>query len=99
MASDPRDPGPAGGVLGDLPPGYTRSPPPVNSDLIRRPGYCHAAFALKQISKVTNAFPLEYTNTHYVVVVRAFVFQGARELLITFFSVVLEVLKGIYFSF
>ncbi|XP_067309587.1 protein patched homolog 1 [Pseudorasbora parva] len=50
MASDPRDPGPAGGVFGDLPPSYTRSPPPVNSDH-RRPGYCHAAFALKQISK------------------------------------------------
>uniref|UniRef100_A0A8C7I2B3 Patched 2 n=1 Tax=Oncorhynchus kisutch TaxID=8019 RepID=A0A8C7I2B3_ONCKI len=28
-----------------------RSPPPVNSDLLRRPSYCHAAFALKQISK------------------------------------------------
>uniref|UniRef100_A0A673G0B1 Protein patched homolog 1 n=1 Tax=Sinocyclocheilus rhinocerous TaxID=307959 RepID=A0A673G0B1_9TELE len=51
MASDPRDPGPAGGVNGDLPPSYTRSPPPVNSDLLRRPSYCHAAFALKQISK------------------------------------------------
>ncbi|KAK9979243.1 hypothetical protein ABG768_012683 [Culter alburnus] len=51
MASDPRDPGPAGGVFGDLPPSYTRSPPPVNSDLLRRPSYCHAAFALKQISK------------------------------------------------
>lgn len=70
MASDPRDPGPAGGVFGDLPPSYTRSPPPVNSDLLRRPSYCHAAFALKQISKVTNAFPLEYTHTHYVVVLR-----------------------------
>uniref|UniRef100_A0A672N0C6 Protein patched homolog 1 n=1 Tax=Sinocyclocheilus grahami TaxID=75366 RepID=A0A672N0C6_SINGR len=51
MASDPRDPGPAGGVFGDVPPSYTRSPPPVNSDLLRRPSYCHAAFALKQISK------------------------------------------------
>uniref|UniRef100_A0A671MUM6 Protein patched homolog 1-like n=1 Tax=Sinocyclocheilus anshuiensis TaxID=1608454 RepID=A0A671MUM6_9TELE len=51
MASDPRDPGPAGGVFGDLPPSYTRSPPPVNSDLLRRPSYCYAAFALKQISK------------------------------------------------
>lgn len=74
MASDPRDPGPAGGVFGDLPPSYTRSPPPVNSDLLRRPSYCHAAFALKQISKVTNGFPLEYTHTHtythYVVVLR-----------------------------
>uniref|UniRef100_A0A8C2IKT2 Patched 2 n=1 Tax=Cyprinus carpio TaxID=7962 RepID=A0A8C2IKT2_CYPCA len=51
MASDPRDPGPAGGVFGGLPPSYTRSPPPVNSDLRRRPSYCYAAFALKQISK------------------------------------------------
>ncbi|XP_056600357.1 protein patched homolog 1 [Triplophysa dalaica] len=50
MATDPRDPG-AGVVFGDLPPSYTRSPPPVNSDLLRRPSYCHAAFALKQISK------------------------------------------------
>ncbi|TRY89797.1 hypothetical protein DNTS_001857 [Danionella cerebrum] len=50
MASDPRDPGPTSGVFGDLPPSYTRSPPLANSDL-RRPSYCHAAFALKQISK------------------------------------------------
>ncbi|XP_013995546.1 LOW QUALITY PROTEIN: protein patched homolog 1 [Salmo salar] len=49
MASDPRVPG--AGVFGDLPPSYTRSPPQVNSDLLRRPSYCHAAFALKQISK------------------------------------------------
>ncbi|KAJ8011970.1 hypothetical protein DPEC_G00063850 [Dallia pectoralis] len=49
MASDPRVPG--AGVLGVLPPSYTRSPPPVNSDVLRRPSYCHAAFALKQISK------------------------------------------------
>ncbi|XP_038819448.1 protein patched homolog 1-like [Salvelinus namaycush] len=49
MASDPRVPG--SGVFGDLPPNYMRSPPPVNSDLLRRPSYCHAAFALKQISK------------------------------------------------
>ncbi|XP_029581554.1 protein patched homolog 1 isoform X2 [Salmo salar] len=49
MASDPRVPG--AGVFGDLPPNYMRSPPPVNSDLLRRPSYCHAAFALKQISK------------------------------------------------
>ncbi|XP_012681164.1 protein patched homolog 1 [Clupea harengus] len=48
MASDPRVPG--AGVFGDLPPSYTRSPPAVSSDL-RRPSYCHAAFALKQISK------------------------------------------------
>ncbi|KAJ8270856.1 hypothetical protein GJAV_G00120050 [Gymnothorax javanicus] len=49
MASDPRVPG--AGVFGDLPPSYTRSPPATNSDLLRRPSYCHAAFALKQISK------------------------------------------------
>ncbi|KAK6302637.1 hypothetical protein J4Q44_G00269920 [Coregonus suidteri] len=49
MASDPRVPG--AGVFGDLPPSYMRSPPPVNSDVLRRPSYCHAAFALKQISK------------------------------------------------
>uniref|UniRef100_A0A4W5JSQ2 Patched 2 n=1 Tax=Hucho hucho TaxID=62062 RepID=A0A4W5JSQ2_9TELE len=49
MASDPRVPGAS--VYGDLPPNYMRSPPPVNSDLLRRPSYCHAAFALKQISK------------------------------------------------
>ncbi len=104
MASDPRDPGPADGVFGDLPPSYTRSPPPVNSDL-RRPSYCHAAFALKQISKVTNGFPLEYTHTHthttllFFVLVVTCVFQGARELLRTFFSLVLEVLEGIYSLF
>ncbi|XP_028987893.1 protein patched homolog 1 [Betta splendens] len=39
------------GVLGDLPPTYTRSRPPASPDLLRRPGYCHAAFALTQISK------------------------------------------------
>ncbi|MBN3302338.1 PTC1 protein, partial [Amia calva] len=49
MASDLRVPG--AGIFGDLPPSYTRSPPPANSDLLRRPSYCHAAFALKQISK------------------------------------------------
>uniref|UniRef100_A0A7N8XWE0 Patched 2 n=1 Tax=Mastacembelus armatus TaxID=205130 RepID=A0A7N8XWE0_9TELE len=38
-------------VFGDLPPSYTRSQPPPNPDLLRRPSYCHAAFALKQISK------------------------------------------------
>lgn len=70
MASDPRDPGPAGGVFGGLPPSYTRSPPPVNSDLRRRPSYCYAAFALKQISKVTNAFPVENIYINYVVVLR-----------------------------
>ncbi|KAG7456958.1 hypothetical protein MATL_G00241440 [Megalops atlanticus] len=49
MASDHRVPG--AGIFGDLPPSYTRSPPAANSDLLRRPSYCHAAFALKQISK------------------------------------------------
>lgn len=49
MASDPSVPG--AGVFGDLPPSYTRSPAAVNPDLLRRPSYCHAAFALKQISK------------------------------------------------
>ncbi|KAJ8357652.1 hypothetical protein SKAU_G00204460 [Synaphobranchus kaupii] len=49
MASDLRVPG--AGIFGDLPPSYTRSPPAANSDLLRRPSYCHAAFALKQISK------------------------------------------------
>uniref|UniRef100_A0A7N6C055 SSD domain-containing protein n=1 Tax=Anabas testudineus TaxID=64144 RepID=A0A7N6C055_ANATE len=42
---------PASSVFGDLPPSYTRSQPPANPDLLRRPSYCHAAFALKQISK------------------------------------------------
>lgn len=50
MASDRGVPG--AGVFGDLPPSYTRSQPAANSDLLRRPSYCHAAFALKQISKV-----------------------------------------------
>lgn len=50
MASDRGVPG--AGVFGDLPPSYTRSQPPANPDLLRRPSYCHAAFALKQISKV-----------------------------------------------
>ena len=51
MASDRGVPG--AGVYGDLPPSYTRSQPPANPDVLRRPSYCHAAFALKQISKVT----------------------------------------------
>ncbi|XP_051788392.1 protein patched homolog 1 [Erpetoichthys calabaricus] len=51
MASDHRVP--EAGIFGDLPPTYTRSPPAATSDLLRRPSYCHAAFALKQISKVT----------------------------------------------
>nr|XP_020451486.1 protein patched homolog 2 [Monopterus albus] len=42
---------PAASVFGDLPPSYTRSQLPTNPDLLRRPSYCHAAFALKQISK------------------------------------------------
>ncbi|XP_076001195.1 protein patched homolog 1 isoform X2 [Genypterus blacodes] len=42
---------PRAGVFGDLPPSYTRSQPPTNPDVLRRPSYCHAAFALKQISK------------------------------------------------
>ncbi|XP_069367953.1 protein patched homolog 1 [Paralichthys olivaceus] len=49
MASDHGVPG--AGVFGDLPPSYARSQPPANPDLLRRPSYCHAAFALKQISK------------------------------------------------
>uniref|UniRef100_A0A3P9MA56 Patched 2 n=1 Tax=Oryzias latipes TaxID=8090 RepID=A0A3P9MA56_ORYLA len=49
MASDRGVPG--AGVFGDLPPSYTRSQPLANPDLLRRPSYCHAAFALKQISK------------------------------------------------
>ncbi|RVE61675.1 hypothetical protein OJAV_G00174820 [Oryzias javanicus] len=50
MAADRGVPG--AGVFGDLPPSYTRSQqPPANPDLLRRPSYCHAAFALKQISK------------------------------------------------
>uniref|UniRef100_A0A8C2ZWF8 Patched 2 n=1 Tax=Cyclopterus lumpus TaxID=8103 RepID=A0A8C2ZWF8_CYCLU len=49
MASDRGVPG--SGVYGDLPPSYTRSQPPANPDVLRRPSYCHAAFALKQISK------------------------------------------------
>ncbi|KAL8178779.1 UNVERIFIED_CONTAM: Protein patched 1 [Gekko kuhli] len=47
MASDRPVPG-AGGILGELPPSYAAA---ANSDLLRRPSYCHAAFALKQISK------------------------------------------------
>ncbi|XP_068196450.1 protein patched homolog 1 [Antennarius striatus] len=49
MASDHGVPGAC--VYGDLPPSYTRSQPPADPDLLRRPSYCHAAFALKQISK------------------------------------------------
>ncbi|XP_061652658.1 protein patched homolog 1 isoform X1 [Phyllopteryx taeniolatus] len=50
MASDS---GVAGaGVFGELPPSYARSRPAADADALRRPsGYCHAAFALKQISK------------------------------------------------
>ncbi|XP_017327719.2 protein patched homolog 1 isoform X1 [Ictalurus punctatus] len=46
MASAPRVAGADG--FGVLPPSYTRS---GNPDLTRRPSYCHAAFALKHISK------------------------------------------------
>ncbi|XP_060132929.1 protein patched homolog 2 isoform X1 [Zootoca vivipara] len=49
MASDRPVPG-AGGFLGELPPSYAAAAT-ANSDLLRRPSYCHAAFALKQISK------------------------------------------------
>ncbi|KAK1879331.1 Protein patched like 1 [Dissostichus eleginoides] len=53
MASDRGVPG--AGVYGDLPPSYTRSQPPTNPDVLRRPSYCHAAFALKQISKAAES--------------------------------------------
>lgn len=51
MASDRGVPGAS--VFGDLPPSYTRSQQhqPPSRELLRRPSYCHAAFALKQISK------------------------------------------------
>ncbi|MEE6495256.1 hypothetical protein FKM82_001993 [Ascaphus truei] len=49
MATDPPSAG-AGGFAGH-PPGYKTSHPVPSSDLLRRPSYCHAAFALKQISK------------------------------------------------
>ncbi|CAL1579702.1 unnamed protein product [Knipowitschia caucasica] len=53
MASDHGVPGAS--VFGDLPPSYTRSQQqqqqPTSTELLRRPSYCHAAFALKQISK------------------------------------------------
>lgn len=53
MASDRGVPGAS--VFGDLPPSYTRSKQqqqqPTNTEILRRPSYCHAAFALKQISK------------------------------------------------
>lgn len=51
MASAPIVAGADG--FGVLPPSYTRS---GNPDLTRRPSYCHAAFALKQIAKVTENF-------------------------------------------
>lgn len=56
MASDRGVPG--AGVYGDLPPSYTLSQPPVNPELLRRINYCHAALALKQISKVTRSADL-----------------------------------------
>lgn len=51
MASDRGVPGAS--VFGDLPPSYTRSQQqqPTSRELLRRPSYCHSAFALKQISK------------------------------------------------
>ncbi|XP_064415511.1 protein patched homolog 1 [Latimeria chalumnae] len=49
MAAELRAPG--AGAFADLPPRYAHSPPAANSDLLRRPSYCRAAFALKQISK------------------------------------------------
>ncbi|XP_078527897.1 protein patched homolog 2 isoform X1 [Lissotriton helveticus] len=52
MASDLRAPPAPPGGFGGQPPGYSApAPPTVNPDLQRRPGYCHAAYALKQISK------------------------------------------------
>lgn len=51
MASDSGVPG--AGVLGELPPSFARSRPAADADALRGPsGYCHAAFALKHISKV-----------------------------------------------
>ncbi|XP_070601875.1 protein patched homolog 2 [Erythrolamprus reginae] len=47
MASAQPVPG-SGGFFGELPSPYAAA---ANSDLLRRPSYCHAAFALKQISK------------------------------------------------
>uniref|UniRef100_A0A672PCT5 Protein patched homolog 1-like n=1 Tax=Sinocyclocheilus grahami TaxID=75366 RepID=A0A672PCT5_SINGR len=44
MASDPRDPGPAGGVFGDLPPSYTRSPPPGKAVGQKAPLWIRATF-------------------------------------------------------
>lgn len=56
MVSDRGVPG--AGIYGDLPPTYTLSQPPPNPELLRRINYCHAAFALKQISKVTRTADL-----------------------------------------
>ncbi|XP_018429733.1 PREDICTED: protein patched homolog 2 [Nanorana parkeri] len=39
------------GGFRDLHPGYKTSYPTPSADLLRRPSYCHAAFALKQIAK------------------------------------------------
>ncbi|XP_066454111.1 protein patched homolog 2 isoform X1 [Eleutherodactylus coqui] len=49
MASAPPTTGQRG--FTDSPPGYKISYPAAGSDLLRRPSYCHAAFALKQIAK------------------------------------------------
>lgn len=59
MASDRGVPG--AGVYGDLPPSYALSQPPVNPELLRRINYCHAAFALKQISKVIRSAALLFS--------------------------------------
>lgn len=69
MAADRGVPG--AGLYGDLPPSYTRSQPPANPDLLRRPSYCHAAFALKQISKVTQCSQVFFA----LVVARSFSFS------------------------
>ncbi|XP_056913903.1 protein patched homolog 1 [Takifugu flavidus] len=48
MASDRGVPG----VYGDFPPSFrSLPPPPADPELLRRINYCHAAFALKQISQ------------------------------------------------
>uniref|UniRef100_A0A6I8QS43 Patched 2 n=1 Tax=Xenopus tropicalis TaxID=8364 RepID=A0A6I8QS43_XENTR len=49
MASVPPGAGERG--FTDLPPGYKTTHTAPSSDLLRRPSYCHAAFALKQIAK------------------------------------------------
>lgn len=68
MASDRGVPG----VYGDFPPSYALSQPPANPELLRRINYCHAAFALKQISKVTR-------SRFFSVLMKRFCFGGCRE--------------------